>query len=121
MKFFIFLLPFLIGTSSCTDHHKPAGTGDNIGKFDKTRWSLQGDDNYPYRDKMLNDLVYNVKLKGLNKQEVIDLLGPPDRIDSSFLFYKVSQKRIGFFPLQTKSLVIKLTKDSIVEWRKIHE
>ena len=76
---------------------------------------------YPYRNEMLKDLVYNVALKGSKKEEVIDLLGQPDRSDSSYLFYAIAQERIGFFPLHTKTLVIKLTKDSTVEWRKIHE
>jgi hypothetical protein len=120
MKLIIFLLPFLLFTGSCSDNSKRADKNVNPEKFDKNKWSLQGGDDYPYRGQMLDDLVYNVKLKGLKKAELINLLGEPDRSDSSYLFYKVSQKRIGFFPLQTRTLVIKLKSDSTVEWRKIH-
>lgn len=76
---------------------------------------------YLYRNEMLKDLISNHSLKGLKKDELIDLLGPPDRIDSGYLFYMIAQKRLYFFPLHTKTLVIKLAKDSTVEWRKIHE
>ena len=89
-------------------------------KFDKAKWSIKTDNDYPHREAMLNDLISNDQLKGRKRNVVIDLLGQPDRTDSGFLFYRISQKRVGFFPLSTKTLVIKLNKDSIVEWRKIH-
>jgi hypothetical protein len=120
MKFIIFIIPFLSVIYSCTDNIKQSDTNISQEKFDKIKWRTKDDNNYPYRENMLNDLVYNVKLKGLKQNEVLVLLGLPDRIDSSYLFYRVAEKRIGFFPLSTKTLVIKLTKDSIVEWRKIH-
>ena len=120
MKFIIFLISFLIFTCSCNNNGKKTKTDISQERFDKTKWKVKEDDDYPYRDKMLNDLIANVKLKGLRQGEVIDLLGQPDRTDSSYLFYRVAQKRMGLLPLSTKTLVIKLTKDSTVEWRKIH-
>ncbi len=89
-------------------------------KFDKIKWRAQVDNDYPYREQMLQDVIDNEPLKGLKKMDLIQLLGEPDRTDSSYLFYKIAQTRVGFFPLRTKTLVIKLTKDSMVEWRKIH-
>ena len=35
----------------------------NQEKFDKIKWETKYDKDYPYRDNMLNDLAYNVKLK----------------------------------------------------------
>lgn len=91
-------------------------------KFDKIRWSTMSGTEYPYRNSMLKDLIANYKLKGLKKEEVEDLLGPPNRTDSNYLFYLVDRTVIaGFFTLHTKTLVIKLNQDSTVEWRKIHE
>jgi hypothetical protein len=91
-------------------------------KFDKIRWSTMSGTEYPYRNTMLKDLIANYELKGLKKDEVEDLLGAPNRTDSGYLFYLVDRTVIaGFFTLHTKTLVIKLDRDSTVEWRKIHE
>ncbi len=90
-------------------------------KFDKIKWATKEGPDYPYRDKMLNDLISNYELHGTKKDSLVHLLGSPDRSDSSYLFYRIAQERLGFFPLHTKTLVIKLTKDSSLEWRKIHE
>ena len=90
-------------------------------KFDKTKWSTRDEQDYPYRDNMLNDLMTNQRLHGLKRDSLINLLGAPDRLDSSYLFYRIAQERVGSFPIHTKTLVIKLTKDSTVEWRKIHQ
>jgi hypothetical protein len=89
-------------------------------KFDKTKWSTMDEMDYLYRDAMLNDLMNSYELHGVRKDSVLNLLGSPDRTDSGYLFYKVAQQRLGFFILHTKTLVIKLSNDT-VEWRKIHE
>ena len=78
-------------------------------------------DAYPYRDKILNDLIGSVKLHGLKKDSVENLLGEPNRRDSGYLFYLIKQDRFGGLVVHTKTLVIKLTRDSTVEWRKIHQ
>jgi hypothetical protein len=89
--------------------------------FDKNKWTDKKGEDYPHRDGMLKDLMENQKLKTMRGSEVLDLLGQPDRIDSSYFFYRVAQKRVGFVPLHTKTLVIKLAADSTVDWVKIHE
>jgi hypothetical protein len=118
MKIAILFLSFLSLTCSC--HNKEADKDSKI-KFDKTKWQTKEADAYPYRDKMLDDLVDNITLKGLKKNELLELLGPPTRADGDYLFYTIKQPHFGPIPLSNKSLVIKLTKDSTVEWRKIHE
>lgn len=112
---------FLSFIYACTSVDKKLGPTINQEKFNKIKWSIKEDNEYPYRDKMLNDLIVTIKLKGLKKKAVIDLLGQPDRINSDYLYYKIAVQRIGFFPIHTKTFVIKLTTDSTVEWRKIHE
>ncbi len=121
MKFLIFIITFLAVGFSCENNSKQDGADKSQQPFDKIKWVMRSGDDYPYRDKMLEDLVANVTLKGLTYKELIDVLGAPDRKDSSYLFYRVAQQRIGFFPLHTKTLVIKFDRDSTVEWRKIHE
>ncbi len=96
-------------------------TATNPEPFDKAKWKIKSGDDYPYRDKMYKYLITNDTLKGMKKSELLDFLGAPNRTDSNYLFYEIAQKRLGFFPLHTKTLVIKLVDDSTVEWRKIHE
>ncbi len=90
-------------------------------KFDKKKWSLKNGKDYTYRDDMLADLMHDPHLRELKRDAVINLLGQPDRIDSSYLFYRVSEEHIGFFTLHAKTLVIKLSRDSSITWMKIHE
>ena len=89
--------------------------------FDKTKWLTKDGLDYPYRNKMLQDLIINKKLKKLKKEEILELLGQPDRIDSAYLFYRIAQQRLQFFPLHTKTLVIKLTNDDKGNSVMIHE
>ncbi len=117
MKFVICLIFFF--SLICACNNKKTDANSQL-KFDKVKWQIKEDADFPYRDEMLDDLINNVTLKGLKIDSVIALLGQPDHIDNGHLFYPISQKRIGGFPLSTKTFVIKLTKDSTVEWRKIH-
>ena len=99
------------------------GAEINEEHFDKTKWAIKEDNKYPYRDKMLKDLIDNYTLHGLTRDSILNLLGEPTRTDSGYLFYTVSQRFVADIPvpLHTKSLVIKFTNEGRVEWRKIHE
>ncbi|HEX8459803.1 MAG TPA: hypothetical protein VF623_00170 [Segetibacter sp.] len=110
----LFLLCFLACKNKVQD--------DKPEKFDRQKWATMNDMNYPYRAGMLKNLIDSVKLKGLKKEEVINLLGEPNRTDSGYLFYNVSREYFGntSFVINSKTLVIKIGKDSTVEWRKIH-
>lgn len=120
MRSISLFLSFLIVICSCHSNGKQADKNSQV-KFDKIKWQTKEDDAYPYRDEMLNDLIQNVTLKGLKKDKLVELLGPPTRTDADYLFYTVNQPHLGVLILSSRSLVIKLTKDSTVEWRKIHE
>jgi hypothetical protein len=109
----------IIDTVSMTDSG-PLNDNDNHS-FDKSKWRLKDDHHYIYRDIMLHDLLDRHQLDSLNKDEVIDLLGNPDRIDNNYLFYTISQKRVGIWPIHTKTLVIKFYDDHKLEWVRIHE
>jgi hypothetical protein len=88
--------------------------------FDQEKWNAKNDQGYAYRNRMISDLIANDKLKKLLKREVIALLGQPDRIDKGYLFYRITQQRIGFLPVHTTTLVIKLD-EGIVKSVMIHE
>ena len=53
----------MIGCHSSTDKKNDAVEE----KFDKAKWLIRQDKDYPYRDAMLHDLVYKQRLKGLHR------------------------------------------------------
>jgi len=89
--------------------------------FNESKWKTKKGKDYPFRDTMLNDLISDYEFREYKRDKILALLGEPDRIDSNYLFYMVTQKRIGFWPLHTKTLVINLSADSTINWMKIHE
>ena len=118
MKIKYLLLFFLLSCLSCKN--KNDGNPGEI-KFDKNKWGTQFDQNNPYRDKMLKDLMSNHYLRELKQAEVLNLLGEPTRSDTGYLFYRVNESKMGLITLHAKTLVIKFGADSTVEWVKIHE
>lgn len=116
--FFIFL--------SCKDNSQETtnATEQVVTKahlFDASKWKIKKEDAYPYRSQMLDDLVYNVPLKGLTKEELLTVLGSADRIDGDYLFYTIAMDRVMGYPLNSTNLVIKIGADGKVAWRKIHK
>ncbi len=103
------------------EHPETVNTVDSVSVFDPVKWKVLRDDAYPYRADMLDDLVESRVLKTLSEDEVLDLLGPPTRKDSSYLFYRVDQTRLFMWPLHTTTLVIKLSADSTENQVLIHE
>jgi outer membrane protein assembly factor BamE (lipoprotein component of BamABCDE complex) len=90
--------------------------------FDIAKWTTQEGKDYPYRKKMVNDILYNDTIRNLQKDQILTLLGEPSfyRKDTNYLYYMINQKRLGPWPLHTTSLVIKFSENK-VEWIKIHE
>jgi hypothetical protein len=124
MRIRYLLTLFLLCCLACNnikESDKAKSETKNTIEFDRIKWEKKHDKDYPYRDKMLNDLMTNYELQGVKKDSLVKLLGSPDRIDSSYLFYRIAQKRLGFFPLHTTTLVIKLANDSTVKWVRIHK
>jgi hypothetical protein len=89
--------------------------------FDQEKWETKDGADYPFRDKMVNNLIYNDSVRTLDKEEIIDLLGDPNRINENFIYYTIAQKRLGLWPLHTRTLVIKFSPDNTIDWMKIHE
>lgn len=126
MKIKVYMVLLFLGFFACKTEGKKNVENQKIKPeiemaFDKEKWSVKEGNDYPFRDRMLHDIVYNDTVRTLHKNEILELLGEPDRIDSSYLFYKIVQKRIQFIPLHTKTMVVKLSGDNTIEWIKIHE
>ena len=90
-------------------------------RFDREKWQLKEGRNYPYRFHMIKDVVYNDTIRSLTREELLKLLGDPDREEKNHLYYMISQERIGSWPLHTRSMVVKLKENDSIEWIKIHE
>jgi len=89
--------------------------------FNQEKWNTKDGSDYPYRDKMLINLISDDSVRTLEKGEIIDLLGDPNRINENYLYYTIAQKRLGVWPLHKKTLVIKFSSDNTIDWMKIHE
>lgn len=98
-------------------------------KFDKAKWQQESDiGQFPYREKMVNDLVVNHKLKGLTYNQVIDLIGEPQKnlvVEKNKINYPIIvEYENDIDPVYTKTLVITINDDSLVstfqidEWKK---
>ncbi len=126
IRFFIVSL-FVCSLACKTDRGENGGNEkskpDSEWVFDKAKWNTKDGADYPYRDRMLNDLVYNDTIRSLNKDEILGLLGEPSyyRSNENYLYYLITEKRIGFWTLHTKTMVIKLSEDDTIDWIKIHE
>ncbi len=88
--------------------------------FDKAKWLMTDGADYLYRDKMVEDLFRDDKLKGLTKEQIVEKLGEPTRTDKNYIFYRLSQTRIQFLPIKTKTLVIRLSPKGLSEAVLIH-
>lgn len=89
--------------------------------IDRKKWNVKDGSDYPYRELMLNDILYNDTIRSFKREDIIDLLGDPDRINENHPIYTIFQKRLWKWPLHTKTMVIKLSSDNSVEWIKVHE
>ncbi len=119
MRFLILIL--LLGSFSCITEADSGAEGTAVEMtFDQTKWRVKEEGAYPYRAQMLHDIVYNDTVRSLNRAEILALLGAPDRTQEGHLYYEVSRSRMGAWTLTAKTLVIKFSADSTVEWIKIH-
>lgn len=119
----ILILILLITSFTACERSVDDQEGMNTVEFDQEQWQLKERRDYPHRDKMVEEVLYSKEIRKLSKQEMLHLLGEPDRSDSNFLYYTIKQDRLGgFFPLHTKTLVIKYKdEEDAVEWIKLHE
>jgi len=90
-------------------------------ELDKSKWIAKDGKDYPHRDEMLEGLLNSHILDTLMQEEVLALLGQPDRSDGQYLFYMIAQQRLSVWPLHTKTMVVKSKEDGIVDWVRIHE
>lgn len=109
-----FCLLFIVALTGC-DPHK---------KFNREQWNYGDGLEFPLRNEIVDDLVKNHQLKGLNYGQVIDTLGIPQKRDSLLLAYQILDNSSDFSrkkPAHIKSLVLHFSKDSVVVKAEIKE
>ncbi|MFT5754475.1 MAG: hypothetical protein ACI924_001712 [Flavobacterium sp.] len=89
--------------------------------FDASKWQIKKENDYPYRNQMLTNLIASDTLKKLKKDSILELIGEPERINVNHFYYMIDQERLGFWPLHSKFLVIKFDDNGNVVFVKIHE
>ena len=122
----IFLIGLVLFCFSCKESSlENSNSHDTAAKqeisFEEVKWKMKENLDYPYRNRMLQDLMTNRAFRMYNKNELLTLLGDANRVDSNYFFYTIAQKRIGLWPLHTKTLVIKFSEGDSVQWMKVHE
>ncbi len=120
------LIFLLIVFFSCKKHQETNGLKDRSENrtdtiFNREKWNVKVGKNYPYRDDMLMDVVYNDTVRGLNKDQILSLFGEPDRISENHLYYLIDRNNLGLWTLNAKFMVIKFEDGETIEWIKIHE
>ena len=87
-------------------------------KFEKSKWNKKIDGFYIYREVMYEDLVNNHLKRGMPFYKIKDLMGDPDNLanlDNYSIGYIIKEDYDGIDPVETKILLIKLTRDSLVK------
>jgi len=96
-------------------------------KFTREMWSYGDGLEYPSRKMILDDLLANHKIKGLNHYQVIQLLGSPQNRDTASFKYSYQIEDTGLQynpkkkPVYIKNLVLYFSNDSIVTKTEVFE
>lgn len=93
------------------DHEPPPIVRD----FESEKWKVKLGDDYPHRAEMLGHLMRTDTLRHKTLEQVKQLLGEPTRVNEGYVYYTISQDKIGFVTTNFKSLVLKLSDSGRVE------
>lgn len=89
--------------------------------FDQKKWLHKEGKDFPYREKMYKDVVYNDSIRKLNKDQIHKLLGAPTKTNKGHIYYRIKETRFLGWKLHTRTVVFKFKEDQSIEWIKIHE
>lgn len=120
---FIFLTMLVVACQSDAEPKADEETAPDIvdnSIFDQDKWMTVEDGEYPYRDQMVHDVLYNDTIRDLSKDQLTELLGEPNDVREGHLYYSISRSNLGGWTLSAKTLVVKLVGDSSIAWIKLH-
>ena len=119
--FLLVLLCFACGQENERKADTPELNEPKEVTFDQVKWSTKKGLDYPHQESMYQDVLYSDEIRQMNEGEVLKLLGKPDRVNENHIYYQISQRRLGIWPLHTRALVIKFDVNKKVEWIKMNE
>lgn len=105
---------------SCKNNQSDQEIQTEAIQIDAEKWSIKEGEDYPFRSLMVDDILYTDKIRKLEKEKILDILGEPNREQDNHLYYKISEKKMGPLTLSASFIVIKLTENGSVEWIKLH-
>lgn len=119
----IILLIFIISFISCKEENAITESRQEktVIVLNKVNWNKKEADDYLYRELLIDSVIENKELRSLKQNELINVLGEPNRMENNHLYYTISQEKLGFWPLNQKTLVIKYSESDTITWIKIHE
>jgi hypothetical protein len=84
--------------------------------FENVKWLEKDEVDYPYRHRMIDDLLENHRLQGLSYRQLTELLGQPEKYDTKEkIIYDIEQEYgTDIDPVYVKYLAFTLDKDSVV-------
>ena len=92
-------------------------------EFDQTKWNKSIDGFYEFREVMVKDLMENHLEKGMTYEQLTDLIGKPENIanlKANTIGYTIMEDYgWDIDPVETKTLLIELTTDSLVQNFKV--
>ncbi|MEP2935369.1 MAG: hypothetical protein ABJM06_06600 [Gilvibacter sp.] len=108
-----------------SDHSEDALATKNLVKidstFNQTKWQKKVDGQYAHREIMYKDVLYNDTIRSLSETELTSLLGQPDYKEGFHYYYRITENNLGTWTLKSKTLVVKFTDSTKIEWIKLHE
>lgn len=126
MRFYLLILILFFSSCSCNNEQQKVTPQKEVLEeselaFDRVKWNMKEGVSYPYREQMLNNVIYNDSLRALNQKDVIAHLGEPSRVQDNYVYYLLEEKKVLMLTLTARTLVIKFNEEDRVEWMKIHE
>lgn len=106
MKIQIVLLIILALLVSCQSDkaEKPADAANTEIIFDRELWLTREGIGFPHREKIYKSLFKKDTLKKLNRDQILQMLGEPSRVDSLHMFYRIREDRVGILIMKTTTL-----------------
>ncbi|MEQ3690382.1 MAG: hypothetical protein ABNG98_02565 [Flavobacterium sp.] len=123
MKTYILLFVFLscIACEKSEPKESKIKSVQPIIELNKVNWNTKEGEEYSFRELLIDSVIENKELRSLKQNELLNVLGEPNRMENNHLYYTISQKKLGFWPLNQKTLVIKYSESDTITWIKIHE